>query len=96
VKDKQNIDLSQFSKRGYIMPGDYTFRIKVNQNELDERTVSVYPAETDKNRSVACLAPEVVKSFGLKEKYLAALKPWHQGQCLDVTALSGVEVTPDL
>nr|WP_265093993.1 FimD/PapC N-terminal domain-containing protein [Cronobacter dublinensis] len=31
------MDLSQFSKRGYIMPGDYTFTIKVNQNQLEEQ-----------------------------------------------------------
>ncbi|MFD3232320.1 FimD/PapC N-terminal domain-containing protein, partial [Rahnella aceris] len=24
VKDRENIDLSQFSRRGYIMPGNYT------------------------------------------------------------------------
>lgn len=45
VKDKQNIDLSQFSKRGYIMPGNYDFKIKINQNELEEQPVSVFTAE---------------------------------------------------
>jgi outer membrane usher protein FimD/PapC len=96
VKDKQNIDLSQFSKRGYIMPGNYTFRIKINQNEIEEQNIFVYPSPTEKSSSVACLSPELVKKFGFKEKFLTQLKPWHNGECIDVTALKGVEVTPDL
>lgn len=96
VKDRQNIDLSQFAKRGYIMPGDYTFKIKINQSELEEQPVTVYAAGTDKKDSVPCFSPALVTKFGFKEKYLAQLKPWHDGQCVDVTALKGVEVTPDL
>lgn len=34
LKDKQNIDLSDFSRAGYIMPGKYEFIVKVNNNEL--------------------------------------------------------------
>ncbi|WP_158695321.1 outer membrane usher protein [Cronobacter malonaticus] len=96
VKDKQNIDLSQFSKRGYIMPGNYDFKIKINQNELEEQPVSVFTAENDKTQSVVCFTPEQVKKFGFKEKYLTQFKSWHNGQCIDVMALKGVEVTPDL
>ncbi|EGT5661343.1 outer membrane usher protein [Cronobacter dublinensis subsp. dublinensis] len=96
VKDKQNIDLSQFSKRGYIMPGYYTFTIKVNQNQLEEQPVSVLVDENDKSQSRVCFTPEQVKKFGLKEKYFTQLKTWHNGQCVDVTALNGVEATPDL
>nr|WP_320204845.1 outer membrane usher protein [Cronobacter dublinensis] len=96
VKDKQNIDLSQFSKRGYIMPGDYTFTIKVNQNQLEEQPVSVLADENDKSQSRVCFTPDQVKNFGFKEKYFSQLKTWHNGQCVDVTALNGVEATPDL
>nr|WP_234013803.1 outer membrane usher protein [Cronobacter dublinensis] len=96
VKDKQNIDLSQFSKRGYIMPGDYTFTIKVNQNQLEEQPVSVLADENDKSQSRVCFTSDQVKKFGFKEKYFTQLKTWHNGQCVDVTALNGVEATPDL
>ncbi len=96
VKDKQNIDLSQFSRRGYIMPGDYTFRIKINQNELEEQAVTVLASEKDKKESKPCFTPETVNKFGFKDAYLKKLTQWHNGQCVDVTALEGVEVTPDL
>uniref|UniRef100_UPI0013CF93CC FimD/PapC N-terminal domain-containing protein n=1 Tax=Escherichia coli TaxID=562 RepID=UPI0013CF93CC len=36
LKDKQNIDLSDFSRAGYIMPGRYEFVVRVNNNELPE------------------------------------------------------------
>lgn len=96
VKDKANIDLSQFAKRGYIMPGDYTFKIKINQNELEEQTVSVYPAGNDNKDSKACFTPEVVKKLGFKEGIEKKFTLWHNSQCVDITALNGVEVHPDL
>lgn len=96
VKDKANIDLSQFSKRGYIMPGDYTFKIKINQNELEEQDVAVYAAENDSKDSKVCLTPETVKKFGFKEGMEQKFALWHQNQCVDITALQGVEVHPDL
>ncbi|TCD14826.1 outer membrane usher protein [Lelliottia amnigena] len=96
VKDKENIDLSQFSKRGYIMPGDYTFLIQINQNELEEQNISVFPSPSDKNNTIACLSPALVQKFGFKDKFLSQLQSWHNGQCLDVAGLKGVEITPDL
>lgn len=95
VKDRQNIDLSRFSRRGYIMPGEYTFKIKINQNELEEQTVMVYASEKDKTVSVPCFTPDMVEKFGFKEAYQKKVTPWHNGECLDVTALPGVTVTPD-
>ena len=96
VKDKANIDLSHFSKRGYIMPGDYTFKIKINQNELEEQNISVYAAENDSKDSKVCFAPEVVKKLGFKEGMEKKFTRWHNNQCVDITALKGVEVSPDL
>lgn len=96
VKDKENIDLSHFAKRGYIMPGDYIFKIKINENELEEQSVSVYPDGEDGKDSKACFKPEVVKKLGFKEDSAKAFTSWHNSQCVDITALKGVEVNPDL
>ncbi|HEX4502386.1 MAG TPA: outer membrane usher protein [Scandinavium sp.] len=96
LKDKQNIDLSQFSKRGYIMPGEYTFKIKINQNEMEEEDITVYPSDNDKSETLTCLSPELVKKFGLREEYEKKLTFLHNNQCVNVMGLKGVEVTPDL
>lgn len=96
IKDKENIDLSHFSKRGYIMPGDYTFKIKINQNELEELPISVYTTGDVSKDSKVCFTPDVVKKLGFKEDATKAFTLWHNNQCVDITALKGVEVNPDL
>ena len=52
VNDKQNIDLSDFSRAGYIMPGTYDFFIRVNNSELpDSYPVSyIVPPDDPKGR----------------------------------------------
>ena len=50
VNDKKNIDFSRFESSGYIMPGDYSFKLKINQNEIDEQPISVYNKDDDKKR----------------------------------------------
>lgn len=96
VKDKTNLDLSHFAKRGYIMPGEYTFKIKVNQNELEDQTIHIYAADNDKNETRPCFSLEMVQQFGLKEEYLNKLTTWHDGQCIDIIGLPGVVENPDI
>lgn len=96
VKDKANIDLSRFSKGNYIMPGDYSFKILVNQNELEEQPVSVYVSEHNEKETQACFTPELVKKLGFKEEYLKKFPLWHQNECVDITSLQGVDIHPDM
>lgn len=96
VKDKENIDLSTFSKRGYIMPGEYTFKIKINQNELQEQSISVYAIGVDGKDSRACFTPILVEKLGFKKEIEKKFTRWHNDQCVDITAVSGIDVTPDL
>ncbi len=39
VNDRKNIDLSQFSRSGYIMPGTYGMAVHVNKNDLQEQQI---------------------------------------------------------
>ncbi|THE50161.1 outer membrane usher protein [Enterobacter bugandensis] len=96
VKDKANIDLSRFSKGGYIMPGEYDLKVKVNQNELQEQSIHVFEKEKVKSESQVCLSPDSVKKFGLKDKYIKNITLWHNNECVDLTALKGVEIKTDL
>ncbi|MDY8016295.1 FimD/PapC N-terminal domain-containing protein, partial [Escherichia coli] len=34
AEDRQNIDISRFSRAGYIMPGQYQMEIKVNDQSI--------------------------------------------------------------
>ncbi|MDW5500709.1 outer membrane usher protein [Pseudomonas lundensis] len=94
VKDRANIDLSQFARGGFIMPGSYTLTVHVNQQELPEQTIVFAAPANDPKGSVACLSPELVKQFGLKDSVLAKLR-WHD-DCMDIDSLKGMTLRGEL
>ncbi len=96
VNDRKNIDLSQFTRSGYIMPGTYSMVIHLNKNELPEQNVSFYPPEGDENGSQACITPALVEQLGLKPAMAAQLTWWRGGECLDLSSLQGMEARGDL
>ncbi|HDS3827280.1 TPA: outer membrane usher protein [Morganella morganii] len=97
VNDKQNIDLSDFSRAGYIMPGTYDFFIRVNNSELpDSYPVSYIAPPDDPKGSAACLSPELMAQAGLKPEWAERLRWWNNGKCLDTASLPGMSVSPKL
>ncbi|CAI1742741.1 Outer membrane usher protein papC precursor [Serratia quinivorans] len=96
INDRKNIDLSQFTRSGYIMPGVYTMVVHVNKNDLPEQTVTFLPPPEDPKGSEACLSPALVKQLGFKEKLQNSLSWTHDGQCLDLQRLAGMEARGDL
>ncbi|HCB3602715.1 MULTISPECIES: outer membrane usher protein [Serratia] len=96
VNDRKNIDLSQFSRSGYIMPGVYNMAIHLNKSELPEQNVSFYPPDNDDKGSQACLTAALVEQLGLKPSMLEKLTWWHNGECLDPASLKGMEARGDL
>lgn len=96
VNDRKNIDLSQFSRSGYIMPGAYGMVVHVNKNDLQEQQISFYASEGDPNGSRACLSPALVQQLGFKPGVLKGLTWWREGECLNETSVQGMEVRGDL
>lgn len=96
VNDRKNIDLSQFSRGGYIMPGTYEMVVHINKNDLPEQRIPFYAPEDDPNGSRACLNEELVSQLGFKESVLNNLTWWHQGECLDEGSVEGMDVRGDL
>lgn len=96
VKDRDNIDLGQFARGGYIMPGDYLMQVRINKQELPEQSVIFYPAEKDASDSAACISPAMVEQFGLKPAMKEKLTWWHQGACLSLDSLPGTSARADL
>jgi outer membrane usher protein FimD/PapC len=96
VKERSNIDLSQFSQAGYLMPGRYQLVIHMNKSELSEQTVEFLPPESDPKGSSVCLTPDIVTLFGMKDATIKQASWWHNGQCLDLSSLQGIAVRPDL
>lgn len=95
VKDRSNIDLAQFSRAGYLIPGDYQLVLHINKAELPETTVSFVAPENNPKGSEACLTQEITSDMGLKDSAVRELKWWHDGQCLALDSLPGATTQAD-
>lgn len=96
LNDRTNIDLSQFARSGFILPGTYSMVVQINTQAIAEQSVAFYPPDDDPKGSEACLSPELVEQLGLKTSGAAKLTWWNGGRCLDITGLPGMEVSGDL
>jgi len=96
VQDREHIDLSQFTRAGYIMPGTYTMTIQVNKGTLPERPVSFMAPDDDPKGSEACLTHDDVAQLGFKDSMTPKLTWWHDGQCLSTDAVKGMSLRGDL
>ncbi len=96
LSDRTNIDLSQFARSGFILPGTYSMVVQINNQEMAEQSVAFYPPDNDPKGSQACLSPALVDLLGLKVSGAAELKWWKGSDCLDIESLPGMEVSGDL
>ena len=96
LSDRTNIDLSQFARSGFILPGTYSMVVQINSQPISEQSVAFYPPDNDPKGSQACLSRELVDQLGLKEAEVATLSWWKGGECLDIQGLPGTQVSGDL
>lgn len=96
VKDSANIDLGQFSRSGYIMPGEYLLTVYVNKHQLSEQSVTFYTSGDKEQGTEACITPEIVKLLGLKPAMLDKLTWLREGSCLALNQVPGMTVKGDL
>lgn len=96
VRDRQHIDLSHFSRAGYLMPGKYHMVLRVNHHQLNEIDVEFKAPEDDPSGSEPCITAAIAEQIGLKksaEKQLA----WQKGgQCVDLASLPGAQAKGNL
>ncbi|SMB40797.1 putative outer membrane usher protein YfcU [Serratia proteamaculans] len=96
VKDRTAIDLSEFSRAGYMMPGQYALVLRLNKQELPEQQITFLAPPDDAKGSVPCLTPAMVDQLGLKASVQRNLAWWNQGQCLALDSLKGMQARADL
>lgn len=96
AKDRENIDLTPFSRPGYIPPGTYAMTITVNRRLLSEQNITFYYSEQNAGESKPCLTHQDVVGFAVKPELMAKLTWWHQEQCLDISSIAGMDVRGDL
>ncbi|HDC4556651.1 TPA: outer membrane usher protein [Enterobacter kobei] len=96
LMDRTNIDLSQFSRGGYIMPGTYDMKVHVNKKDLPEEQIAYYAPDDDENGSQACISHDLMNRLGFRDAEAEKLAWWHGGECLDVRSVPGMESRGDL
>lgn len=96
LNDRSNIDLSQFSRSGFIVPGTYPMSVQINNQLLPEQQVSFYPPDDNPKGSTPCVSADLVAQLGLKKDSKTHLSWWKQGQCLNIGDLPGMEVAGEL
>ncbi|HAO9129025.1 TPA: fimbrial biogenesis outer membrane usher protein [Escherichia coli] len=97
LKGDTKIDLKRFSSQGYVEPGKYNLQVQLNKQPLtEEYDIYWYAAENDASKTYACLTPELVAQFGLKEDVAKNLQWIHDGKCLNPGQLEGIDIKADL
>ena len=96
LQDRGHIDLSQFSRAGYVMPGVYSLAIQVNKSSLPEEQIAFIVPDDDPQGSEPCLTKDMVSRLGLTTAASKQLSWWHNGECLDPKSLAGMSLRGDL
>ncbi|MGA4538307.1 fimbria/pilus outer membrane usher protein [Citrobacter braakii] len=102
-EDKKNVDLSRFSRAGYIMPGKYILNVMVNDQNISASSMEVSILEKniiqrDGEQTIpqACVTQEIINKIGLTPEVLSKVSYWNDGKCADFRYLPGVEIKPNI
>ncbi|EML5381016.1 fimbria/pilus outer membrane usher protein [Enterobacter bugandensis] len=95
VEDRKNMDLTQFSRAGYIMPGDYLLTVKINGQSLAGNSIRYRLPDGDSELPEPLLTQELVKQFGLKSDYQKQLV-WASDGGLLFSSLPGMTAKAEL
>lgn len=96
VSDRENINLNNFAKPGYVTPGTYPLIIKLNRRDLPEQNITFYSSDANSEISEACLTQQLVEQFALKPERQKDLLWQRQGQCLDTRSIPGMSVAAQM
>ncbi|MEA5206345.1 fimbria/pilus outer membrane usher protein [Enterobacter mori] len=95
VEDRKNMDLSQFSRAGYIMPGNYQLAVKINGHSLSQHDINYRDTGVDAGVPEPLLNKELVSQFGLKKEYEQKLE-WGADGGLRLASLPGMQINTEM
>ncbi|MCD5362060.1 MULTISPECIES: fimbria/pilus outer membrane usher protein [Chromobacterium] len=87
LEPNSSVNLEQFEKAGYIVPGRYIVDIYLNQRFLQQLELN-FRAEGQEGDVRPCLPPELIRLLGLRPGIV-----WPQeAECVDLPAISAAKV----
>ena len=90
AKDRDNIDLSQFSNPDFIPAGEYLTDITLNGRKLSGQYLIQF-IEVSKDTSALCITPEMIDLFALKKKVKEKLLLQTNDQCVELSKNSDID-----
>lgn len=99
TEDTQNIDFSQFSQAGFIMPGIYHLTLKVNNESMGSaQDITVIAPQSQNNNlfDTVCVPVTILDRLGLTQDAIKLIKYRDEGKCLDLSPLEGASLNVDL
>lgn len=85
AEDRQNIDLSQFEKKGYIPVGTYLVRVQINKNTLPKAYSLEWIEADNESGSQLCLTKDHLTEFGFADSFVEPLQTLNQQGCLNLS-----------
>ncbi|MGL5698156.1 MAG: fimbria/pilus outer membrane usher protein [Kluyvera sp.] len=95
IDDKENIDISQFEKKGFIPVGQYITRVDINKRRLPNAWSFEWIKADNESGSLLCLTDEDLTAFGFADEFIQQLHPINPQGCLDIVNKSGFVVRLD-
>ncbi|PWW11036.1 fimbria/pilus outer membrane usher protein [Pantoea sp. AG702] len=97
VNDRKNVDLSRFSRSGYIMPGTYKMSLNLNgKKKSPEQDVIFYSSNDNPQESHACITRGMLKILGLKKNIIKKTDFSKGYRCLNIKSIKGMSAHGDL
>ncbi|EKT57788.1 fimbria/pilus outer membrane usher protein [Providencia rettgeri] len=98
IKDRDNVDLSKFTNKDYVMPGKYLLNVYLNNQSIsnEEKTIPFYSDDRDATIVNICFPAPLVSHLGLTKESLDKVIFWHQNECADFSALAGLTLKGDI
>lgn len=99
AEDMQNVDMSQFATAGYVPPGHYVLTVFVNGQRLGApRDIDVFVQREPEQTALqtTCIPADILDLLGLKASAKDKVSTSPDGQCLDLSALTGVQIHIEL
>lgn len=94
--NRANVDLSAYSREGYVAPGEYLLDVVVNGKEIKEQQLVNFYLNNDKSNSYACLTQPLVDLIALKDDVKNNLSFYPGTQCVHLSnAERHVVYSPD-
>ncbi|ECG1391901.1 TPA_asm: fimbria/pilus outer membrane usher protein [Salmonella enterica subsp. houtenae serovar 45:g,z51:-] len=81
TENRNNVDLSAYSREGYVAPGEYIVDIILNGQVIKDQQVVKFNHDLSENSSYACLTQPIIDLLALKDSVKSSLLFYPGTQC---------------